>query len=476
MPLVEDTSGHGLPPIPTPPSIHRPEFRGVAVDSSVVPEAALLTHITGSPYSVTYFRQVIGEDTGLAGVSAGNTAVHQSYNRIYDMVLMVTGELSFSQEEETKDVSYTGTALVYPFVIPNAGDMFIAELGNARHGVFEVTRSVRKSLYKQAVHEIDYKYVREAREPFVSELIQKTIQTFYYDKNFLEQGQNPLLFEEEYDLVQKLRRLYQTTVRRYFRTFFSREFSTILLGGQSATTYDPNFTAFLLSLFSVDEAPEIRYVRQLNTEHDPVIESPSIWTCFNERQDFVSQAYTKVGCTSALNFSINPSLESIRYSGIDRVVYPTEYSAPIDMLHTSQAKAVTSQLDSGSKSMRMGQGGEFQPIGLLDIEFLIEPGPLNGFSNPGTTEETPVSKVLYHPIDPDGHYVLSGWFYRNAPTDVAKQSQLEAELYNFLYNRQIDMNVVFRLANSIETMRPLDQFYLTPLILLLIRQRIFITV
>lgn len=474
MPLVGTKPSDPLFPIDTPPQITKPEFRGIAIDTEVIPEAALLTHIQGSPYSVTYFSQIISEDSGLSGVGNGITTSFQQLRRIYDMVLMVTSELSYSQAADTKDAAYTGSATVYPFLIPNEGDHFIGELGNGKRGIFEITSTRRLSVYKQACHDVDFKLVRDATETAVLELEQKTIQTFYYDKSFLDHGQNPLLFEEEYHLVNTLRHRYVALVKRYIGMFFSREYSTLLVGGQSETTYDPKMVRFLQHMLSVYEAPEMAYIRSLNTDCDPGIDSTSFWDALIQRNaSVVPQAYTRVGVISALTFSANPSLESIRYSGINRVVYPVDILTSVDMSHTYQPRNPTAQLDSIDHSMVM-ENSEFKPIGTLDIEFLIDEQPLTGFDNDDVIH--PASKVLYHPIDPDGFYVLSGYFYRNSQTDIERQSQLESQIYNFLNNRAIDIQVVYKLVNSIDDMKPLEQFYLTPLILLLIRQRIFITV
>lgn len=474
MPLVGTKPDTPLFPIDTPPQITKPEFRGIAIDTEVIPETALITHVQGSPYSVTYFRQVLSEDSGLSGTGAGITTSYQQYCRIFDMVLMVTSELSYSQATDTKDGTYTGSATVYPFLIPNEGDQFIGELGNGKRGIFEITSTRRLSVYKQTCHDVEFKLVRDATEVTVLELERKTIQTFYYDKSFLDHGQNPLLFEEEYELINTLRRQYVALVKRYIGMFFSREFSTILVGGQTETTYDPKMVRFLQHMLSVYEAPEMAYIRSLNTDCDPGLDTTSMWDALIQRNpSVVSQAYTRVGTVSVLNFSNNPMLESIRYSGISRVVYPFDMLTSIDMSHSYRPMTPTSQLDSIDRSMVM-DNGDFKPIGTLDIEFLIDEQPLSGFDNEDVVH--PVSKILYHPIGPDGFYVLSGYFYRNNQSDIERQSQLESQIHNFLNNRAIDIQVIRKLVDSINDMKPLEQFYLTPLILLLIRQRIFITV
>ena len=473
MPLIDISQEDAPLPMPTNPQIYDPGFRGVTVDTAVIPETALLTHIEGSPYSTTYFRQIIGEDSGLSGSGASISPVYQQYETIMDMILMVTSPLSMSQDETTKDISYTGTALVYPFLIPNKGDHFTADLGYGRNGIFEVLSSRRSSVYKQAVHEIDYKLVRDATSQAVEELNQKSTRTLYCDKNFLDHGQNPLLFEETYQLVKRLRRKYQMLVRNYMQMFFSNEYSTLLVGGQTSSTYDPKLTRFMLSMLSVDEAPEIVKIRSLSTDNDAIIETPSLWDALAERQDIIPNVYTQVGTVAATMFSNNPSFEAIHYSGVDRVVYPTAFRGSVDLNHGFQSLGVDGVLESNDKSMNY-VGGQAQPLRPVDIEFVIQPGPLPGFSNSDTVY--PTSKNLYHPIDPEGFYVLSGYFYRNSDSDQANQSQLEVQLYNFIYNRAIDIHVVDRLVDSIDDMKPLEQFYLVPLILMLIRQRIFITV
>lgn len=477
MPLITAPDDQAPLPMSAPPQITKPEFRGIAVDSEITPESALITHIQGAPQSVTYYGQIIDEDSGLAGTSGGIATPHQQYRRYRNMVLMVSSDLSYSQDQETKESTYTGSGTLYPFVIPNEGDMFVGDLRNGNYGIFEITTTRRMSVYKQTCYEVDYKLVRDATPTAVAELDQKTHITFYYDKNYLDHGQNPILFEEEYHIVTKLRQKYLGLVRNYIQMFFSREYSTILVGGQTTTTYDPKLVRFLLHLLSVNEAPEMGYIRSLNTENDIVLDSLSLWDAFMRRDDVVGQACTHVGVTSAKNFSVNPMLESIYFSGIDRVVYPLNHQSSVDLAHTFVAKAITGPLESADHSMFSDNGetgSSYRSRIPLDIEFVLAEGPLPAFDNVATVH--PNNRVLFHPIDPEGFYVLSGYFYRNGLNDGARQSTLEVQLYNFLNYRALDIHAIYRLVESIESMKPLERTYLVPLILLLLRQRIFITV
>jgi hypothetical protein len=127
----------------------------IAVDNRDTPRINLLTHIVGSSWVVDYYSQVLNTNSQLSGQQLSVSAVYQQYKKINNLEIKVTSALTSSQDEQ-KNMSVTGEATLFPFIIPNDGDMFIADIGNGKKAVFTITRTTKLSIYKQACYTISY--------------------------------------------------------------------------------------------------------------------------------------------------------------------------------------------------------------------------------------------------------------------------------------------------------------------------------
>ena len=89
----------------------------------------------------------------------------------------------------------TGAANVYPMLIPSVGDMFVATIADGRSAVFKVTNTERKSLFKDTAHVIEYVLVDYLTDERKSDFKSKVIKTVKFVRDFLVNGQNPLLVD-----------------------------------------------------------------------------------------------------------------------------------------------------------------------------------------------------------------------------------------------------------------------------------------
>ena len=158
MPIVNDKPKY--PTIPDQPIITTTEVKeyiDVSNDNKIIDAANLLTHVEGSSYTVDYYSQVLTKDSPLAGPMMNRNAIYQQYTRINNLELKVNNPLTYTQDEVTKSIKGVGSATIYAMtVIPNIGDIFIANIANGNIGIFRITTSERKSIFKNTVYTIDY--------------------------------------------------------------------------------------------------------------------------------------------------------------------------------------------------------------------------------------------------------------------------------------------------------------------------------
>lgn len=459
---------------PTLPEIAAPEYRGATVDTRYTYLADLITHISGYRWSVDYYRQVVDKDDELAGQQLTRLAAHQQYDLIKEFELRVDTPLDTSQDDEMKTMSVTGSAHVYPFVIPNAGDMFLADVGDGREGLFEVTASNKLSMYKEAVYHIEYKLVDYATATRRLDLDRKVVQTYYYRRDFLEHGQHPLLIEEEHFSIKSLEQQFKHLSRQYYQSHFSHEFKTIIVSGQEFPTYDHALAKFVRSLFKAadDVNMDFQQLRLLNVDDDRAMDCYTIFDAIMRKdKDLLKYAVKRVGLTLADVFSRNPVWGGIKYSGIKYVVYPKDPEVVVD-LQTYPVTKVT--LPDKKMTTKHLINNEFEEI---FTESLLHGLPImsmfNGMDFEGLTPEeikayqekaAIVKSLLLKQVNYDEYYVFSKAFY----SDGEDQSCIEFLVNQYLKDRPIDPAVLKRIIESQHRWGSLERTYYIPILLYLI--------
>lgn len=468
MPLVQPNDTAPEAPKPSIPVIAEPTYRGVTVDTEVTPVSDLLTHVEGSSWTVDYYSQVLTNDVDLAGQGLGTPAVQQSYQLIRGFELRVTQQLSTSQNSETKALLVSGAATVYPMVIPNEGDMFLADIGSGREGVFQITNVQRMSVMDQPCHSIDYQLVNYSTDTIRADLAAKTVRKLQFEKDFLTYGQNPLLFEEEYEMVQWLRRNYKSIAERYFKSFFSKEYSTMLVPGQDTPTYDHYITRALMSNFTTWDTDEIRKVSLMNVEEDYALHATQIWDVLTKRdKNQLRDCFLQVGKVYAFEFTKNPMMAGIRYTGIQEVVYPVDPRLTVDYNLVKATKLV-----NGNKFTQA-------PVDLLNVGQILAGSRLEeniatvqaGFAltdSSGQPLEEYVPPPMIHRVMKDNYYVFSEAFYRNDRV-LGKQSQLELLVHDYLDGKSIKYSRLKAMCEDIQNWNSLDRFYFVPVVMILIK-------
>lgn len=451
MPLVNNKSSAPVTPAPATVQIAPREHKGVTVDTRYTPVSALLTRVEGSAWTVNYYSQVLNDDSALSGQNLSQNPIYQQYKLIRGMELKVTSPLSTSQDSESKAMTMTGAATVYPFLIPNEGDMFLADIGDGREGVFRVTNSERKAIFKDTCHVIEYILVEYSNLERREDLNSKVIQKLEFVRDFLEHGQNPLVYEDDYVVMQKLSVHYKNLVQRYFQSFLSREYGTLLLPSQTYPIYDPFLVDAVLSVFTADDTYLVREVRRLNCDGDDNLKVPQIWDALKHcNKSILKHCFRQIGLVSARSFERNAMMEGVYHSGVAYVIYPKnpELSEDYQRGHREKPLVEYELLDADSAVVSLADL-------LADTEF------------EGVTEPA-ISPI--HAVNVDDFYVFSQAFYDN--TDDNTQSELEITVREYLDKKAIDRQKLLHMAETSHAWSALSRFYYVPILLMMIKASI----
>jgi hypothetical protein len=456
MPLVTNdqhspsgiTNASPVPIVPAPIETVRvstDDIKTPVVDTKWIPRSSLLTHIGGSSWIVDYYSQVLDTDSNLSGQQYTKNPVYQSYKKINNLEIKVQTPLSTDQDDASKEMNVTGSGTLYPSVIPNEGDMFVADIGEGKNAVFRITSTRKNSIFKEACYDISYVLDTDNLDK-QTDLDQKTIITYYFHKDFLYAGSNPLVIKTDMDTLVNIKKVYDIMLYQYFKRFYSNEFKTLVVPSQLKPTYDTYLSKYILDMFSTSEANELAYMKLLNLDEDRVSRCDSLWDALKYKDiSLLNTAFRKIGLVSSLTFNRTPTFNGVRYSGIGAVVYPKDPYLTVDHTYVNNVKVVEAAGLQPSADSESSSNILVRAINLRNLN-------------------SDLGDSLY-PVTVDDYYVLSENFYNN----TQQQSTLETAVNAYLNNSQVDIYQLYNTAKTFHSWGSLEQFYYVPIIMTLIK-------
>ncbi len=455
MPLIDPVEETTPEEKPTVVRIAAPKYKGVVVDTRYQPASDLLTHVEGSSWTVNYYSQVLDDDNDLSGQNVNLNPIYQQYKLIRGMELKVTTGLTTSQDDTTKAISLTGAANVYPFLIPNEGDMFLADVGDGREGIFRITLSERKAIFKDTCYAVEYLFVDYSTDTRRADLNTKTVQTVQFYRDFLLYGQNPLLFEEDYAVLQTLQSKYRDMVVMYFKSFTSNEFKTLILPGQEQATYDHFAVKAITSYFTTTDAMEKRQIRIMNCDDDYLLKATNVWDVLTTRDTaLLKVCMRRVGLVSARMFERQPMMEGVFYSGLKELVYPKDAEVLVDYELLPRNKTLS---DNTLKSSQTH---------IATMADLFSQTELDGLQLP---DDDYAQAPMIGTVGADDYYIFSEAFYTRQRSNM---SRLELTVWDYLDGKALNNKLLLSFCDAFYTWGSLERFYFIPIVLILIRSSI----
>lgn len=414
------------------------------VDTSAQPRSTLVAYVEGAIYTVDYYTQILTENSGLYAHDPSRSATNQQFKKVSRLEIRLTQPLTQTQDEKEKTFVVRGAGHITHGVIPNEGDMFAADVGDGREGIFQINSSEKRSIFKDSVYHVEFQLLYFSKD-YVSrrdDLENKVVARYHYIRDFARWGQNPVVSDGRYKSLQELQTLYKQMIEHYFDWFFSRDRGTFLVPGQQGTVYDPCLVAAMHAIVPVRDFPKIQFVRNWSIDDDNLIRQPNLWTALLKRDEkLLIIANRKMGTVGVEAFNNYAPMRSLRYSGMDRIVYPILQNPSID--------------DSRNGMDRTASVDPFLPVPSLygNLQEMTRP-PAPAFA---------VDLPEIHPVLIDDNYVLSLAFY----TSTADVSLLEKLTRDFLQGEGINPEHLHYLASNYFAWGGLERFYYIPILLIL---------
>lgn len=312
-------------------------YKHSIVDSRELPVDSILTYIEGLSWTIDYYSQLLNINEEPKDFNFSQTGPYQQYELIKRYQIKLQSELSTTFSTTQNRATVTGTARLYPGLVPNKGDVIIGDIGDGRAGLFTVTQTQQMAIYKNTCYEIEFELYQILDAKISKTLENRTVKTLYFHEDFITYGQNPMLISSEAQLVKTLNESIEEVLGAWAAEFYSHEIRTFQVPQDGAVVFDPFLTSAMLKVFSGYDQDLFGKVSLYNCDEGYLKSYTDIWDAIIRGKSYLLKtSFSRYQLVPSNRFSNNVHLRSIRYSNIDYVVMPlvTENSIndPLDVL------------------------------------------------------------------------------------------------------------------------------------------------
>ena len=462
MPIVSLPENPPEQPIPPKPTVQvvAPSYRHSVVDTTLTPHSSLITYIEGSNFYGDWYSQIVSGDEELSEFQPNQMPPYQQYHKIIKLQTKLPDSLSFSTDAETNVLTVSGTLTLFPHLIPNRGDVFIADVGDGRAGQFTVTNATQLSYFKETCYSVDIVLARWVDAALIAKLDERVVKTSYFVSDFLIYGKNPIIGEERLIAQSTIATFRKELFALYNTQFFSNEFHSYLAPGQTESAYDPYVNRAIRGIYDTREHPNLLKLRMQNVDGlDNTVQYSLYDAIIYRDRTRLAEAFREYMVMSTSFFNSHINYKAIYYSGIKNVICAKTNVLNVDHEYTQTYPLAGNQLQNLN---------DFA----IDVASAYYINAIDEFLYPGDTPLPPTSVFiadevpLIHAIVSTPYYVFSEAFYNN---DYAGFSKLEHLVSVYLDTGDINRTVLYATCQSVRAWGRLERYFYIPVLLILLK-------
>lgn len=414
----------------TPPKARDELMRSAVVDEQYGSQIGLENYAAGFSVEVEYYEQILDEHDEQASLQLARDEAGQQYRHIERFPIKLQSGMQPIYDGQTRRFSAQGSFVMPALVVPKIGDMILLSGLDHRVAVYSITQIIPKNISLAPAYECEVSFQGLLNEERLANLKLKTIDEAVYDADQLKHGKHPVLATVAYNRKYEYLRMALEVTQIYYHEFYNRDINTLLIPGQVVAMYDPWCVRAFNRLWGALEGKTTRRFQMLNCDDGPHADAKSVFELVLDKNEMMeSQLTVEFSLVHYKEFFPYPQTGGVRFSGVRGVMWPV-YG--------------------------------FQSY------YDLKPTPADEPKNPFMTEapvEEEGQQRLYPLVTEDKYYVFTEAFYRKSEN----MTVLEGMVRNLIEDKLVNHPELVRLVNAIPFMPPLERYYFTPFILMLLR-------
>lgn len=447
----------------------------------------IIRYPRGMKWEIDYFLQIrdINDEIGLLDLNLTPTV--QKYNRINKLNLVLQSAIN---QDDIDNIS--GEAIINAGFLPNPDDLFLATLTGGRQCLFHITEVTTKTYNIHKAYYVSFKifvFVDDKPE-WYNDLVRKTMKTYVYDKEHLLDYSAPIILQQDYKTKLTLKETLPEITEYYMDKFVNHEKRLICLPTRTSVYLDPYLNSFLFKIINHTEQEvfdRLQSVQITVTNDTPY----TIWDLIIDRNmKLLKRCNQNIGFKYHAYGSTQVMTKMMNHLGVNFIATPLSTGETSALDCTSYTD--TSGNNSYGHNYDTKYWGHYHPA-TPDNRFdksTIPPYDNNkvchdncpicqGFSATNSASSDPSSIITDISISPkpDDYknplgentrtYVLSDMFYQN---QIDSLGPIERLLTLYLQGVLIPADELQVLIDQYLYWDTLDQYYLLPILLVLIKE------
>lgn len=308
------------------PKIYHEDYKHSIIDSAYQPEMSILSMVDGAPRLVEYYRQFLGRDEMPIAFQPNDVSTYQSYTRIKQLIIKQEGNGAYQFDPDTGQSTSMYSGYVIFDLTPIRGDVFIADIGDGKAGLFVLTEQPEiRNFTSNKVYYITYQLVSILSNNLWEELNKRVVSELVYSKDSAINGGNAVITTGDYDIEKKLMGWIRTISDYLMSTYYWNNEKTIAIKEGQQWIYDPYLVEFITAVIPTSLRPRYAWINQPSIQyggHEFGYNSTvNIWTVLLKRDfNLLPICKREAGKISTLSMSNTRLYGNIFNSTFDYVI------------------------------------------------------------------------------------------------------------------------------------------------------------
>jgi len=371
----------------------------------------IVRYIEGNKWTIDYFLQIRDiNDTALLP-DPNVPATTLKYNRINNLVITLSGSI-----DQTDPNEVIGNGVINAGFLPNYGDPFIATLTGGREAIFTIMKVTKKRYNLHESYDVEFKLFAflDKDSLLYRDIVTKTIRKYTYDNDYLMDKSSPIILNKDYADKLDLKKTRQEILNFYFKIMVDPRKNIIIPETNTGTYLDTLLTDFIFKTVMTNEVKNMDKISRMTFETDTVHTVFDV--ILNRSIKMLKTCDTDIGFIRVQSQGIHATNRTLAYLGVTYIV--DRYVSDPDN---------------------------------IDIV-------MNHYDKPADLVEPIRTK--------DANYIFSNAFYNQ---DRVNCGPMETAVLDYLGGNLVEMSELKKLIDNYVYWDLIDQYYLLPILLILIK-------